>query len=194
MANRRIFVTADNHWGHANIVKFCKDDGSKIRPWDTLEDMHQAFVERWNATVNEEDLVYCLGDWCLGNRKENVPKWTRALKGSKILIMGNHDTAPASLYLESGFQDLKACHIFENKAIILSHIPVHERQFDRWKLNIHGHLHHDSVMRQHVVYREHENTTSFYTEVVDERYICVSVEQTDFKPILLNEVIAKAGL
>lgn len=184
---KRVFVTADNHWFHENIVKFFRKDGiTKIRPWDTLEDMHRDMKERWNATVGPEDLVYCLGDWALGNRKETVAI-AEQLNGTKILIMGNHDSAPAELYLRY-FKDVKACHIFESRGIVMTHIPVHERQFDRWKLNIHGHLHHDVVTREVV-----DPDIAGLTEV-DSRYVCVSVEHTDFKPILLESVIQKAGL
>jgi len=60
--------------------------------------------------------------------------------------------------------------------MILSHIPVHEESLGRFGVNIHGHLHANRVMKN---------------SVVDNRYHCVCVEQTDFRPILFEDVIKK---
>jgi calcineurin-like phosphoesterase family protein len=65
--------------------------------------------------------------------------------------------------------------------MILSHIPIHPESLGRFGTNIHGHLHSNRVMQ-----------TGFngkVTDIIDTRYHCVCVEQTDFKPILFERVL-----
>jgi calcineurin-like phosphoesterase family protein len=60
--------------------------------------------------------------------------------------------------------------------MILSHIPIHEDSLGRFGVNIHGHLHANRVMKD---------------GAVDVRYHCVCVEQTDFAPVLFEDVIKR---
>src|SRR5258706_15269140 len=56
------WFTADFHFGHANIVRYCN------RPFATVDEMDQAILERLNASVKINDMLYFLGDFCMGNR------------------------------------------------------------------------------------------------------------------------------
>jgi calcineurin-like phosphoesterase family protein len=73
--------------------------------------------------------------------------------------------------------------------MILSHIPIHEDSLGRFGVNIHGHLHANRVMRRA------SSTAEFMEwgvrEKIDPRYHCVCVEQTDFAPILFEDVIKR---
>lgn len=173
MSNKeRTFLVSDTHFGHKNICVF-KDDvtGKKLRPWDDVEMMNEDMIVMWNQTVNPEDKVYHLGDAVM-NRKW-LPIFHR-LNGRKILIKGNHDIAPALDLLEY-FDDIRACHIMNN--CILTHIPIHPSQFYRFGVNIHGHLHADRILDKF--------------GKIDPRYYNVCVENTEFKPILIEEVFAR---
>jgi calcineurin-like phosphoesterase family protein len=78
------FFTADHHFGHANILKYTE------RPWDTLEEMHEELIGRWNNVVGLEDTVVILGDFSYKGHDaldDVVPR----LNGRKILVCGNHD-------------------------------------------------------------------------------------------------------
>jgi len=79
-----IYYTADQHFGHANIIKHCG------RPFDSVEQMDRFMLAQWNAHVTEEDIVYILGDMFFRN---NAPaeEILKALQGKKHLIVGNHD-------------------------------------------------------------------------------------------------------
>ena len=81
MAN--VFFTADSHFGHTNVIKFC------ARPFVSAEEMDEALIENWNARVKGCDTVFVLGD--MFYRCENVALILRRLKGKKHLILGNHD-------------------------------------------------------------------------------------------------------
>lgn len=43
------FLIADTHFEHHGVTKFLKKDGTKLRPWDTIEEMGEVrkiFKER----------------------------------------------------------------------------------------------------------------------------------------------------
>ena len=82
MSNKgEVFLTADTHFGHANIIKYCK------RPFSDVHGMDVALIERWNAVVNDDDTVFHLGD--VGFADFRTAVWQ--LNGTIILIRGNHD-------------------------------------------------------------------------------------------------------
>jgi calcineurin-like phosphoesterase family protein len=73
--------------------------------------------------------------------------------------------------------------------MILSHIPLHPESLGRFGVNIHGHLHANRVMKMRGV-----NVVTgkvLYSDEIDVRYHCVGVEQTDFAPILFEDVIKR---
>lgn len=84
------FFTSDLHFGHANIIKYCK------RPFEDLHSMNKHMTKVWNETVTPEDTVYVVGDFALSARynKEVLP----LLNGTKILIVGNHDKPFKAIY------------------------------------------------------------------------------------------------
>lgn len=168
--HNRTFVISDTHFSHQNILSFT--DGKKpLRPFDTMEEMNEFMIEKWNSVVTENDTVIHLGDIvfaqtgfeCLGK-----------LNGKKIALMGNHERHKLSKYLEY-FSDIRAYKEYND--MILCHIPVHESQLIRYTSCVHGHLHTKKVM---LPYPDHE--------IIDPRYFCVSVEQINYTPILLDEV------
>lgn len=178
------FFCADPHFGHKGVTQFLKSDGSKLRPWDTTEEMDEALVENWNKVVKPDDKVYVGGDVVI-NRKALAT--VGRLNGKKHLIKGNHDIFRISEYLEY-FYEVSACRVF--KDFIFTHIPLHTSQLDRFTVNVHGHLHAHQIMRN-VPW----NSPLVYPyELPDPRYVCVSMEQIDFTPIhidVLREKIAK---
>lgn len=160
-----VFLTADTHFGHWGVCKFLRSDGTKLRPWDNPNAMDEDMVAMWNDTVRPNDKVYHLGDVVINRRA--LPTLAK-LHGDKVLIKGNHDIFKLEDYAKY-FRDIRAYHVMDK--FILSHIPVHESQKHRWNGNIHGHLHSN--------------------QLDDPWYTCVSVEQTDFKPILFEELTHK---
>jgi calcineurin-like phosphoesterase family protein len=73
--------------------------------------------------------------------------------------------------------------------MILSHIPLHPDSLGRFGVNVHGHLHSDRVMKtgQSIAF----GNGAFTPHEIDTRYHCVCVEQTDFAPILFEDVIKR---
>lgn len=87
-----IFFTADNHFGHSNILEYCN------RPFSSVEEMDEEMIRRWNEKVGPRDAVYHLGDITLGTE---VDKYLRKLNG-RIKILGNaghHDKRWLARYI-----------------------------------------------------------------------------------------------
>ena len=166
-----VFLVSDTHFGHAGVCKFLREDGTKLRPWDNPEEMDEEMVKRWNETVRPKDKVYHLGDVVI-NRK--ALKTLARLNGDKVLIKGNHDIFRLEEYTPY-FRDIRGYHVMNG--MILSHIPVHESNLYRFGTNIHGHLHYNRV----------KNSSG----EIDSNYWCACVEQTDYRPILFEDVIKR---
>ena len=174
-----VFLVSDTHFGHAGVCRFTHPDDPdvKLRPWDNADEMDEEMIQRWNDRVRPTDKVYHLGDVVI-NRK--ALKTLHRLNGDKVLIRGNHDIFPDVEYREY-FRELRAYHVMNG--MILSHIPIHPESLGRFGVNIHGHLHASRVKMEPV--------GKYGIPVIDPRYHCVCVEQTDFAPILFEDVIKR---
>jgi len=175
----RTWLYADPHFFHQGVCNFTRKDGSPLRPWDDAEEMSVWMVEEYNKLVNDEDRVYLLGDIAM-NRKA-LDRSLPFLKGRKILVKGNHDIDKLSYYSQY-VDDIRA--YVPKKGFVLSHIPIHPGSLGRWGINIHGHLHSNVV----------ENHPGYELSLPDPRYVCVSVEHTEYKPILLDTILTAKGL
>ena len=174
------FLYSDPHFGHAGVCRFLREDGSKLRPWNDPAEMDEELVKRFNERVRPNDKCYFLGDVVI-NRK--ALSTLARLNGDKVLIRGNHDIFRDDEYRQY-FRELRAYHVLNG--LILSHIPIHEASLGRFGCNIHGHLHASRVKRVRGV--NAKTGEILYGTEIDPRYHCVCVEQTDFAPILLEDV------
>ena len=78
------YFTADLHLGHKRINELAG------RPFESVEEMNETIIKRWNQTVSKDDSVFVLGDIVMGNFKENI-KLIELLNGNKYMVAGNHD-------------------------------------------------------------------------------------------------------
>ena len=60
------------------------------RGFESVEQMNEVMIEKWNKKVHARDEVLILGDLSLGNGEETNRILSR-LKGRLYLIRGNHD-------------------------------------------------------------------------------------------------------
>lgn len=132
-----IWVISDTHLGHHNIIKYQEN-----RKFNNIYEHDDYIIERIKEKVGKKDTLIHLGDVAFQRDKIAMFKEIKCLR--KILIMGNHDTFPMELYLDT-FDRVYGC--FEKKGYIFTHIPVHPGQLiSRYKGNIHGHLHHKDFL------------------------------------------------
>ena len=136
-----IFYTADTHFGHQNIIRFCD------RPYETIESMDRDLIERWNSKVTGSDTVYVLGDMFF--RAENPGEILSSLKGKKHLIVGNHDGSWMSkVDLGSYFKSVSLMEEISGGSvgITLCHYPLLTWKHAKRTYMIHGHIHRDTRM------------------------------------------------
>jgi len=176
-----IWFTADTHFGHANVIKYCD------RPFRHKYEMDEVMITKWNERVKVEDIVFHLGDFSFYGSIE-TEKIIRKLNGHKILIRGNHDKGE-NYYLSKGFHQYFKNHYAitlncTNEIINLSHYPYYEvydhddrkhkfadrmlkKQGNKWLLC--GHVHEKWKVK--------------------DTCINVGVDQWGFAPVSLEEII-----
>lgn len=169
----RTWVAADHHLGHANILNFKRDDGSPLRNFKSIEEHDETIIENHNKLVDKSDRVYILGDVVIYRRSRHL---LGRLNGRLVLVKGNHDIFKIQDYLPY-FDDIRSYVVQKDQdgnKVILSHIPIHPDSVGQFGTNIHGHLHNGRVE--------------------DDRYICVSLEHTNFAPIQICEALKMRDL
>ncbi len=169
----RVFVIADTHFGHANIITV---PGRRDLGFTNVVEHDEYLVERWRETVTKRDKVYLMGDigW---DRKGYVTQGILPrLTGQIEVVGGNHDTA--ELCRAAGN---KVHGVVIKYGAVLTHIPVHPQEMF-WDINVHGHLH------SNVVKKYAHNPAAGALDVIgekDPRYLCVSCEHIGYRPVEL---------
>ena len=134
-----IWLISDTHLNHD------KEFVWKARGFDSVWDMNNAIIERWNEVVKYDDVVYHLGDVIMGDLDTGI-KLVKQLNGKIRLAMGNHDTSSRldafrNLY---NFDDIQFGYRLKEgkKTLLLTHYPLLSGNFDNSKTySIHGHTH-----------------------------------------------------
>jgi len=166
-----IWFISDTHFRHEAILGFKDYAGKTVRPFSSVDEMDEAMFTNWNSVVKPNDVVYHLGDVLFGSDKviwleNNFDK----LNGTKHLILGNHDNPK---FLAPFFKSIALWKEFDG--IVASHTPLHQSTLDERHrfsdniLNVHGHI--------------HSNPSP------EGPYKCVSVEQINYTPINIEELV-----
>lgn len=169
------YFTSDEHFDHFKIIEYCN------RPFSSVHEMNNFMIEQWNSVVNDTSAVYVLGDFALTSI-ERIFHILKSLKGTKILIKGNHDRHTVKKYIEAGFQrvfqelnyvwkhddvlwDFKMCHrpMYKKEEEFSEQVPI--------KWNLCGHVH-----DRWKINREHQ-------------ILNVGVDQWNYTPITITEII-----
>jgi len=85
-----IYFTSDHHFGHKNIITYSE------RPFESVEEMDEELITRWNSKVGKRDTVYHLGDVAMGATPERLREILDRLNGKIHLIKGNHEKGALS--------------------------------------------------------------------------------------------------
>lgn len=165
----KIWVITDTHFNHTQrMMDLCG------RPADYEQRLFDAMM-----AIPAEDVLIHLGDVALGNEKEMHEKYIKPLQCKKWLARGNHDSKSNKWYLENGW-DFVAYEIrdkYFGKKVVFTHIPIAADGV--WEKNIHGHFHNTTHRSQEPA------MVALYTE----NHIKVAVEETDYKPVLLENLL-----
>ena len=172
MMAKDIWLISDTHFNHSKILEFTQG-GRSIRPFSNVDEMNQVMLDNWASTVKPEDTIIHLGDVLFGLDKVDwLEKNFAKLPGKKRLVLGNHDNVK---HLAPFFKDIQLW--IELPGIICTHTPLHASTLEerhRWGdkgpgINAHGHI--------------HSNPSPAGP------YKCVCVEQINFTPIHIDEVL-----
>jgi len=160
---KKTWFTADQHFGHANIIKYCN------RPFKDSYEMDKAIIKNYNLLVEKDDIVYFIGDLTLRTiiHKQSIRQIVNKLNGKKHLILGNHDKLNPFDYIDIGFISVHTS--LEINDFILNHDPA-DSCINRNKTWLTGHI--------HELYKEIKNV------------INVGVDVWDFKPVDFNDIKA----
>lgn len=112
------YVTSDWHCHHKNVIEFDE------RPFVDLDHMHRVLINNYNACLHDYATCYFLGDFAMGS-VEQTRDIVNQLKGTKILILGNHDrNAPAML--RAGFDAVlyMASLVVGGRLVTMTHCPL----------------------------------------------------------------------
>lgn len=136
----RIFVTADTHFGHKNVIAY------NNRPFSTIEEHDEILIKNWNERVGPTDIVFHLGDFALGPKTE-VGHYLAQLNGQIYLYKGNHDR-PKSFWKQFSdkvtmlpYAHQMGINMMGYKGVIFSHRPLDLRDIPPNFINLHGHIH-----------------------------------------------------
>jgi calcineurin-like phosphoesterase family protein len=135
-------------------------------------------IAKWNDVVTDEDTVYMLGDIFLGNHHNELKGILSRLKGTKILILGNHDHLTPWQYIECGIMSVHTylqVTLADGEVVNLIHDPApatisKEIMPNRWFC---GHIH------------------TLFKELDNGRVVNVGVDVNEFKPISEQELMKK---
>lgn len=155
-----IYFIADTHFGESNIIKYEK------RPFASVTDMNNQIIDNWNKIVNNDDIVFHLGD--VGTNLEPI----KHLNGIKYLIRGNHDTKGNDIYKKYGFEKVYDYSIIYKDFWMLSHKPLYMNESMPY-VNIFGHVHNNPIYKTY-----------------SKNHYCVSVERINYSPISFDDILA----
>jgi calcineurin-like phosphoesterase family protein len=125
----KYWFTADTHFNHANILKYCN------RPFKNINEHDYVLIKNWNSRVKPDDIVFHLGDFCFKETKDKSAKYyIDQLNGQIIFIAGNHDS-------HNGVKTcIQSIDIFlGGKHLMLVHKP--EESAKGYDLCLVGHIH-----------------------------------------------------
>lgn len=133
------------------------------RPFKSVEEMNEAIINNWNRVVGKEDTVFFVGDFCFGDCR----KYLKELKGHITFIKGNHDHN----MIGRKYRTVKyTWFISPGMPFYITHDPKDAYNSKTWSIT--GHTH---------------NIGPFID--YDKKIINVSVEQINYTPIRIEEII-----
>lgn len=121
------FFTADWYLYHKNILRYCS------RPYETVEKMQKAILDRANRVMTEDDTLYVLGDVTMegDSVRPRLEPWLRKMVGKKVLVLGNHDRLKPFTYLDMGFSAVHTSLEIDiaGRRVFLCHDPAWVQTF-----------------------------------------------------------------
>jgi calcineurin-like phosphoesterase family protein len=189
--DQNVYFTSDTHFNHPNICRGTtnwKDADNVTRDFSTLEDMNNMLVSNINNNVDENDILFHLGDWSFGGF-ESIEMFRSQIKCKNIyLILGNHDHHIANnknkvqnLFkmvtnyskIQITIPSVKEKNMVDKFKFVLCHFPITSWDgMNEGIIHLHGHIHLPKHLR-----------------VGNGRSLDVGVDGNDLLPLSLDTVV-----
>lgn len=178
----KIYLISDSHFNHTNIC------GPKLSKWkkgyrnfSSLEEMNETFFDAINSKVMKNDVLYHLGDFAFGDKKQ-IPALRERINCNTIhLIYGNHDEAiKSNRDFQRLFSTTQGYVDFRHKGVKVSmlHYPMyvwdeHGRGGVHFFGHCHGNLGPQTRKREDVGFDPHPEVLSLddYIDLLKDREI-----------------------
>ena len=166
----KIWFTSDTHFGSERTLELSK------RPFSDVKEMDYMLVRNWNSVVENDDIVYHLGDF--GDLKQ-----AGNLKGSIRLLKGNYekDISTTEL-LKYGFEyvmDEETYSLFLEDETPSFHMCHEPKYMVSDSFNLFGHIHKLQMVKRnglnvgvdcHNFYPIDLDTITFYRKAIENHY------------------------
>ena len=176
----KIWLSSDLHFNHDREFVW------QARGFNSVEEMNEKIIERFNSVVAPDDILYLLGDTALGGGGDEVLMKNKALierlNGEIHMVFGNHDTNPRIEMYKSCKNVVEANNWadmikYKGYHFYLSHFPTLTGNLEKESLkqctcNFFGHTH---------------QTTNFYMDLPYMYH--VGVDSHNCYPILIDDAI-----
>lgn len=189
---------SDSHFGHANIIAYCG------RPFRDADHMDTVMMQALREADCAGHVIYHLGDFALNAERVSARFGMLDGRGRHVLIAGNHDRVKSPTRRE-GYLNFFGRVVGTEKTwrtnmlivedelagrpvrLLLSHAPQEDLQ--GCDFNLYGHTHNTAR-------RQPERFAESYPWLVRDpsRYISVSVENIDYRPRTLAELLGLCRL
>ena len=165
--DKKTWFSADLHISHSNILDFSperidalgmkvdkvklakaytdyradrKNHTAKNFIMDTVDEMNEAIVTKWNSDIGFSDDVFIIGD--VSFAKDDVTKkFLNRMNGRLHLIRGNHDKYTDRLDRWEFVKDYYEGY-FDTIKVVMFHFPIQEwNKCHHGAFHLHGHVH-----------------------------------------------------
>lgn len=165
-----VWFTADTHFGHRKIPyyakrKFCLsveeldllDSGTQDwnPSWYSIKKMDEILIENINNYVDENDVLWHLGDYCYSKNRDleiQAEKYRKRIKCKNVnLVWGNHDNHKIAKFFKSCCERQEVT--IKNKFIVLSHYAQavwNKSHNGSWHLYGHSHSSAENWLNEHM--------------------------------------------
>lgn len=159
-----IYFTSDEHYNHEGIIKYCK------RPFQSVKEMNEAMIERFNSVVTPSDETWHGGDFAWTEAGSILPQ----LHGRHYLVLGNHDKRHLSSWEFCMFDkvlDVQNVKYYHQKIFLSHYAHAKWPGSHRGSFHVFGHSH------------------GLFPGLG--RSMDIGVDAHDFKPISFEEVVTR---
>jgi calcineurin-like phosphoesterase family protein len=194
---KHIYFTSDWHINHANVITYSN------RPFTDVDHMSRVLVNNYNSIVPDNAVCYFLGDMGMG-KGEHITNVIKQLKGTKVLILGNHDNPSNSMYNKGFDVVLYAARLqIAGQTVTMSHCPLlgvpRENTTDmkgsKEGENWHGELNpkrrpftHQNYGQFHLHGHIHSSPNSGKSKKIQGRQYDVGVDANNYRPISQGQI------